>query len=104
MEENSADNTPLFYRELPKERQRELQQEYFQTAEAKKMKKRLILVVVIFAVVVIASAVIGVWTGHASAFTTTPTFLICIWPAILSQTKFEKWLEAEKNILMKRKK
>ena len=103
-EVNTDKSDPLVFKELPKEQQKALQKEYSQTAEAKQMGKRVIIVAVIFAVIVIAGAVVGVLTGHAGFYSATPTFFICIWPAIISQQKFEKWLEAEKNIIMKRKK
>ena len=95
---------PLIFRELPKEQRKALQKEYFGTAEAKKMNKQFIIIAVIFAALVITGAIIGILTNHESFFATFPTFFICIWPAIISQQKFEKWLEAEKNIVMKRKK
>lgn len=104
MEEYSANNEPLIFRELPKEQRKELQKEFFKTPEAKKMNKTFIIVAVIFAVVIIAAAIIGILTGRDGFFTTFPTFLICIWPAILSQQKFEKWLANEKGVIMKRPK
>ena len=93
--ENNTGNEPLLFKELPKEQRKALQKEYFKTAEAKKMNRTFIIVAVIFAVVVIAGAVIAVITKHDSFFGTFPTFLICIWPAIISQQKFEKWLVDE---------
>lgn len=74
------------------------------TAESKKINRTLIIVVVIFAALVIAGAVIGIMTDHEGFFAVSPTFFICIWPAIISQQKFEKWLAEEKNIVMKREK
>jgi len=104
MKENNISNEPLLFKELPKEQRKALQKEYFKTAAAKKMNRTFIIVAVILAVVVIAGAIIGVLTGHEAFFGTFPTFLIVIYPAIISQNKFEKWLAAEKNIVMKRKK
>ncbi|MCL1918000.1 MAG: hypothetical protein FWG14_06755 [Peptococcaceae bacterium] len=92
------------FKELPKEQRKALQKEYFKTAEAKKMNRTFIIVAIIFAVVVIAGAVIGVLTGYDGFFGTFPALFICIWPAMISQQKFEKWLEVEKNIVMKREK
>ena len=100
--ENNTVNGPLLFKELPKEQRKALQKEYSKTAEAKKMNRTFIIVAVIFAAVVIAGAVIGVLTGHEGFFGTFPAFLICIWPAIIGQQKFEKWLETEKSIVMKK--
>ena len=96
-------NEPLLFKELPKEEQKALQKEFSKTAESKKMSRIFIMIAVIFAVLVIASAIIGIYTDHKGFFATFPTFFICIWPAVISQQKFEKWLETEKNIVMKRK-
>ena len=104
MEKIDANNEPLIFKELPKEQRKALQKEYAQTAEAKKLNRTSIIVAVIFAAIVIASAVHSMLTDHRSLFTTFPTFIICIYPAILNQNKFEKWLADEKNILVKRKK
>jgi len=101
--ENNTGSEPLLYKELPKAQRKELQNEYFKTPEAKKMNRLFIIVAVIIAVVMVAGAVIGVMTGHDLFFGTVPVFFICIWPAVISQQKYEKWLEAEKNIITKRK-
>jgi len=95
---------PLIFKELPKEQRKALQKEFAQTAESKKTSRVLIAIAVIFAVVVIAGAIIGLRTGHDGYYVTFPSFFICVWPAIISQQKFEKWLAAEKNIVMKKKK
>ena len=104
MDEIKRNSGPLVFKELPKEQQKALQKEYYATAEAKKMNKTLTIVVVIIGVTVIASAIIGLLTSHQSFFAPFPAVIICIWPAIISQNKFEKWLASEKNIAMKRKK
>ena len=101
---NAGNNEPLVFNELPKEQRKALQKEFSQTAESKKMSRIFIIVAVIFAALVITSAIIGIYTDHDGFFTTFPTFFICIWPAVISRQKFEKWLEAEKNIVMKRNK
>ena len=101
---NTGNNEPLVFNELPKEQRKALQKEFSKTAESKKMSKVIIIVAVIFAALVIASAIIGIYTNHEGFFATFPTFFICIWPAIISQQKFEKWLETEKNIIMRKKK
>ena len=102
--ENNAGDELLFYKELPKEKRKALRKEYFKTSEAKKMNRTFIIVAVIFAVVVIAGAVIAAITKRDSFYGTFPIYLLCVWPAVISQQKFEKWLAAEKNIAMKRKK
>ena len=99
-----SNNETLLFKELPKEQRKALQKEFSETAESKKMNRVLIIVAVIFAVLVIVSAIIGLYTNHEGFFVTFPTFFICVWPAMISQQKFEKWLAAEKNIVMKRKK
>ena len=103
MERNIGDE-PLLFKELPRERRKALQKEYFKTAEAKKLNRTLTIIAVIFAVVVIAGAVAAIITRHDAFFGTFPTVFICILPAIISQQKFEKWLATEKNIVMKRTK
>ena len=104
MSEINADNNPSVFKELPKEQRKALQTEYNATTEAKKMNKTLTIVAVIIGVIVIVSAIIGLLTSHQSFFAPFPAVIICIWPAIISQNKFEKWLASEKNIVMKQKK
>ena len=96
-------NKPLIFKELTKEQRKALQKEYSATAEAKKMNKTLTIVAVIIGAIVITSAIIGLLTKHESFFTTFPAVIICIWPAFISQSKFEKWLASEKNVIMKQK-
>ena len=103
MEDNPG-NEPLVFKELPKEQRKALQKEYSKTDEAKKINRALIIVAVIFAVVVIAIAVISIVTKDGSFSVAYPSFLICILPAVMQQQKFEKWLEAEKNIIVRKKK
>jgi len=68
------------------------------------MSRIIIIIAVIFAVVLVVNAIIGVITGQEWLYAVAPVFLICILPAAISQQKFEKWLEAEKNIITKKKK
>ena len=105
MEESDiSNNEPLFFYELPKDQRKELQKEFSKTADAKKTNRVLIIVAVIFAVAVVASVIIGIITGHEGYFATTPFFLVCILPAVVTQQKLEKWLLEEKNIHMKKPK
>ena len=104
MSESNGSGHPSIFKELPKEQRKALQKEYDATAEAKKMDKTLTIISVIIGVVVIASAVIGLLTKHQSFFVPFPAILICILPVVVRQNKFEKWLMAEKNIVMKQKK
>ena len=99
-----GNNAPLIFRELPKEQRKALQKEFSQTAEAKKVNRTIIIVAVIFGVLMIAGAIAGLLLHYTYYYTPVPTFFIVIWPAAVSQQKFEKWLMAEKNIAMKRKK
>ena len=103
MSEGNVSSNPLIFKELPKEQRKALQKEYSTTAEAKKMNKTLTIAAIIIGAIVIASTIIGLSTNHESFFATFPTAIICIWPAIISQNKFEKWLMLEKNIVMKQK-
>ena len=104
MENIHTNNEPLIFKELPKEQRKALQKEYAQTAEAKKLNRIFIIVAVLFAAIVIAGAVYSLLTDHDYPFATFPTFIICIFPAVISQNKFEKWLLDEKTILVKREK
>ena len=101
---NEINSNPLLFKELPKEQRKALQKEYSATTEAKKINKTLMVVAVVIGAIVSASAVIGLLTNHQSFFAPFPAVLFCIWPAIISQNKFEKWLATEKNIEMKQKK
>ena len=103
MEQNNNANEPLLFKELPKEQRKALQKEFNQTADAKKASRALIIVAVIFALIAVAGAVATIFTDHDFYFS-FPIVFIVILPSIISQQKFEKWLEAEKNIVMKRKK
>ena len=102
MEKNNIGNEPILFKELPKEQRKALQKEFNQTAEAKKESRVLIIVAVIFALIAVAGAVATIFTNHDFYFT-FPIVFIVILPSVISQQKFEKWLEAEKNIVMKRK-
>jgi len=105
MNDNNVNNEALIFKELPKEQRKALQKEYRSTAEAKKSEKKLILIAVIFALIAISSAIISILTEHpALTATSPPALFFCIFPAIVSQQKFEKWLATEKGILIKRKK
>jgi len=103
MSEINGNSNPLVFKALPKDQRKALQKEYYATSEAKKMSKTLTIVAVVIGVIVIASAIIGLLTRHQSFFAPFPSVIICIWPAIISQNKFEKWLASEKNIVMKQK-
>jgi len=104
MEETQTTSAPLVYSELSKEQKRDLQKEYSKTPEAKKTNRWFIALVVLFAAVFIAGAVTGFASENEAIFTTIPVVFICILPATISQGKYEKWLAAEKNIIMKREK
>ena len=105
MNDNNVNNEALIFKELPKEQRKALQKEYHSTAEAKKSEKKLIIIAIIFAIIAITSAIISILTEHpALTATSPPAIFFCVLPAIVSQQRFEKWLEAEKGILMKRKK
>jgi len=79
-----------------------LEKEFSGTAEAKKINKTFVFVAVILAAVAIMGAVIGFLTKHESFFAFSPIVFLCIWPAVLTQSKFENWLATEKNIVMKK--
>jgi len=103
MEEMQTTNEPRLFKELPKEQRKALQKEFNQTPEAKKMNRTIMIVAIVFAVLAIAWATVVITSRHESSYSTFPVFLVCIWPAIISQNKFEKWLETEKNIFMRRR-
>ena len=102
--ENNPGIEPLIFKELPKEQQKALQKEFSELPEAKKLKRLFITIAIIFTAVVIAIAVITIVTKNYSTSVAYPTFLICVFPALIRQQKFEKWLAAEKNIIMKKPK
>ena len=102
--DNDTGGAALTFRELPKEQQIELRNEYFKTVDAKKIKKIIITFAVVFAAIVITGAVLGVMTGYASYFSTTPVCVFTFVPVLISQKKFENWLMAEKNITFRRTK
>ena len=69
-----------------------------------KSGRTLIIVSVVMAAVLITSAVMGFFTDHRIfGGTIFPAWIIPIF-IVLNEDKFAKWLEAEKNIIMKRKK
>ena len=103
-ETNTDNNELLLFNELSKEQKKALQKEFSQTTESKKMNRMIIILAVIFGAVVMVSAIIGIYTGSDGFYITFPVFFIVIWPAIISQQKFEKWLADEKGIAMKREK
>ena len=103
MNDSNANNEALIFKELPKEQRKALRKEFSKTAEWKKTNTTLTIVAVIIGAIVIVGAIIGMVTEHKGFFGTFPTFFFCIWPAMISQQKFEKWLAAEKNIAIKRK-
>jgi len=105
MNSHKVSNDLLIFKELPKDKRKALKKEFYNIPEVKKREKLLIIAAVIFAMIVIASAVIGLLTRHTTfAASFSPMVFLCVLPAIISQQKFEKWLENEKNIATKRKK
>ena len=103
MEKNNIGNEPLLFKDLPKEEQKSLRKEFSQTAEAKKESRALIIVVVIFAAIAVAGAIFTIFTEYNFSFT-FPIVFVVILPSVISQQKFEKWLAAKKNIIMKKEK
>ena len=104
MIDNSNNNEVLIFKELPKEQRKALQKEYRGTAEAKTSEKKLVIGGVIFATIAIVIAIISMSMRHAAFTAASPIVLFfCIFPASISQQKFEKWLATEKNIAVKRK-
>ena len=101
MTDSNFNPEPLLFKELPKEQQKELRKEFDKTS---KTNKTLIVVTIVMAIVLIASAVLGLFTDHRLfGGTIFPAWIIPIF-IVLNEDKFAKWLEAEKNITMKRKK
>ena len=95
-------NEPLLFKDLPKEQRKALQKEFNQTPEGKKSNRNLILITIVIAIVGIAFAVIiTMMTGSSTSYYPTLLFIV---PALISQNKFEKWLLAEKNIVISKKK
>ena len=103
---NNTGNEPMLFKELPKEQRKALRKEYLKAPEAKKMNKSLFIGAVIYAAVVVAVTVIVEVTGrsHNSIFVTFTVPFTSAWIGVISQQHYEKWLETEKNIVMKRKK
>ena len=105
MNSHEVNNEPLIFKELPKDQRKTLKKEFYNIPEVKKRGKLFIIVTVIFAMIMIASAIIGLLTSNVTITASfSPLVFFCVFPAIMSQQKFEKWLETEKNIVMKRKK
>jgi len=101
MTDSNFNSEPLLFKELPKEQQKALRQEYSKISKA---GRNLIIASVIMGVVMIAIAIIGIYTEDWVI--TGGIFPACMIPifAASNEEKFTKWLEAEKNIIMKRKK
>ena len=96
-----VNSEPPVFRELPKERQKALRKEYSKTSKA---GRNIIICSIIIAAAMIAIAVAGIFSEHW-------VFAGCVFPAWIfpvfaasEEEKFIKWLKAEKNIVMKRKK
>ncbi|MCL2434035.1 MAG: hypothetical protein FWD16_05900 [Clostridia bacterium] len=101
MSDSSTIAEPTIFKELPKEQQKELRKEFDKTTNA---GRNLIIASVIMGAVLVIIAVIGVLTDHV-VFSGAP-FPVFFFPVFiaLNEDKFAKWLEKEKNIIMKRKK
>jgi len=95
---------PIVYRELTKEQRKTLSKEYSKTPEAKKLKAVLLIMVSVFAVLVIGFAIMSIFFVHEMYIGMPFPVFFCIFPAIISQNKYENWLKTQKNIIMKRPK
>ena len=98
---NVCGNEPVLFKELPKEEQKALRKEFAGTTKA---DKKLIIFAVVMGIVTITIAICGLvvenWILSGSIF---PGGTIVILVA-MNEERFVKWLEAEKNIVTKRKK
>ena len=96
-----SDNKPTIFKELPKEQQKALRKEF---AKSTKADRNLIIVSIVIGVVIIACSVIALLSDHR-IFSGT-IFPIWIFPVMIAinEDKFTKWLKAEKDIIMKKKK
>ena len=99
MTDTNFNAEPLVFKELPKEQQKTLRDEYSKISKA---GRNLIIATVIMAVVMIVIAIIGIYTEDG--IITGGVFPACMIPifAASNEEKFAKWLEAEKNIIMKK--
>ena len=101
VDELNVSSEPAVFKELPKEQQRALRKEFDKTTKA---GRNMIIYVVVMAAVLIAVAVCGLlaenWVFTGGAF---PMGFFVVLIAV-NEDKFAKWLEAEKNIVLKRKK
>ena len=101
MSDSNFNSEQVLFKELPKEQQKVLRQEYSKISKA---GRNLIIATVIMAVVMIGIAILGVLTDHkVFSGVIIPVWIVPIFAAS-NEEKFAKWLEAEKNIIMKRKK
>ena len=91
----------VVFKELPKEKRKALQEEYNKTAEGKDMNRILKLFIVIVVAIAIIGYTIEFLTGHVSESISITLFSILA--LMIRRIKFERWLETEKSIVMKRK-
>ena len=91
---------PQIFKDLPKEEQKSLRQEFSKTSKA---GRNLIIASVIMGAAMIVIAIIGLYMGEWIIF--GGVFPACMIPifAASNEEKFAKWLETEKNIVMKSK-
>ena len=101
MTDTNFNAEPLVFKELPKEQQKALRDEYSKISKA---GRNLIIATVIMAAAMIGIAILGVLTDHkVFSGVMIPVWIIPIFAAS-NEDKFAKWLEAEKNIIYQRKK
>ena len=102
-EQNSNYIPPVVFRDLPRDQRKALQKEYAATPEGKKMNKTILIVTFIVVGLILALVIISVATNHNTySGYSTPVPMIWLWPAIIYNSNFEKWLLAEKNIVIRR--
>ncbi|MCL2163008.1 MAG: hypothetical protein FWH55_01160 [Oscillospiraceae bacterium] len=98
MTDSSFDSKPSVFKELPKEQQKALRQEFSKISKA---GRDLIIATVIMAAAMIILAIISIytedWVISGGVF---PACMIPIFAAS-REDRFAKWLKAEKNIVMK---
>ena len=101
---NENNNEPVRFYDLPKDERKALQKEFFQTEEGKKANRMAIIMVSLFAAITITLFVITLNERQPNSYVYTPTFFICVFPAIITSNKMQKWLLDTKNITMEKKK
>ena len=101
MSDSNFNSEPLLFKELPKEQQKALRQEYSKISKA---GRNLIIASIIMGAAMIILAIIGLYTEDW--IITGGVFPACMIPifAASNEEKFAKWLKAEKNIIMKKEK